>query len=455
MEEKQFVDILFTKENLARVLDNLKEGIIAHDLKRRIFFFNSEAERVTGFSRDEVLGKDCHKALGIPFCGESCSFCNKVPLLIDAKKLLDTKECTVHFISRSGERKTIEISATLMRDSKNLIVGLLTSFRDITELIELKKQAQPIKGFDNIVGRDNKMQKLFQQIEDVADYDFPVHIYGETGTGKELVANAIHAKSRCSQGHFVPINCGALPEGLIESELFGHVKGAFSGAIKEKKGRFELADGGTIFLDEVAELGKPLQVKLLRFLQEGTFERVGGEKTFRVNVRVISATNKKLKKEVQKNNFREDLYYRLNVIPIHIPPLRERKTDIPLLTEYFLNQVNRNGKKEIKKFSDSAMAKMLDYSWPGNVRELQNTVQFSIVRTSGSVITEDDLPMELRQLDCFPVKRGSARKLDITSVQSALINSGGNKARAARQLDVGRATLYRFLSEHPEVVPDN
>jgi transcriptional regulator with PAS, ATPase and Fis domain len=344
-----------------------------------------------------------------------------------------------------------------MRDSKGLVVGLLTSFRDITELMELKAQAQPKKGFGNIVGRDSKMLKLFQQIEDVADYDFPVHIYGETGTGKELVANAVHAKSPCSQGAFVPINCGALPEGLIESELFGHEKGAFSGAIKEKKGRFELADGGTIFLDEVAELGKPLQVKLLRFLQESTFERVGGEKTIRVNVRVISATNKNLKKEVQKNNFREDLYYRLNVIPIHIPPLREHKTDIPLLTEYFLNQVNLGDKKPAKKFSDSAMARMLDYSWPGNVRELQNTVQFSIVRTSGSVITEDDLPLELRQLDCFPVKRGSGttRKLDITSVHKALIDSGGNKARAARQLDVGRATLYRFLSEHPEAEPDS
>jgi transcriptional regulator with PAS, ATPase and Fis domain len=298
------------------------------------------------------------------------------------------------------------------------------------------------------------MLTVFQQIEDVADYDFPVHIYGETGTGKELVANAIHIKSQCSQGPFVPINCGALPEGLIESELFGHVKGAFSGAIKEKKGRFELADGGTIFLDEVAELGKTLQVKLLRFLQEGTFEKVGGEKTVRVNVRVISATNKNLKKEVQKNNFREDLYYRLNVIPIHIPPLKERKTDIPLLTEYFLNQINHNGKKPVKEFSDSAIARMLDYSWPGNVRELQNTVQFSIVRTSGSVITEDDLPLELRQLTCFPVKRGPARKLDISSVRSALITTGGNKARAARQLDVGRATLYRFLSEHPEAIPD-
>ncbi|MGD9212431.1 MAG: sigma 54-interacting transcriptional regulator, partial [Desulfobacteraceae bacterium] len=444
MADKPLVNILSTKENLARVLDNLKEGIIAHDLERRIFFFNSEAERVTGYHRNEVLGKDCHEAFGLPFCGDKCSFCGQPP------EPFDTKEYTIDLVSRSGEPKTLEFCATLMRNDNKQAVGVLACFRDITELVELKKLARPIKGFGNIIGRDNKMLKVYRQIDDVADYDFPVHIFGETGTGKELVANAVHAKSRCKDGPFVPINCGALPEGLIESELFGHVKGAFSGAIKDKRGRFELADGGTIFLDEVAELGKPLQVKLLRFLQEGTFEKVGGEKTVQVNVRVISATNKDLKKEVQKNNFRKDLYYRLNVIPIHIPPLRERKTDIPLLIESFLTQ-HHNKKNPPKRFSDAAMAKILDYGWPGNVRELQNAVQFSIVHTSGPIIQEDDLPLELRELACYPIKRGPSRKLDVAVVRDALIKTGGNKARAAKQLGVGRATLYRFLSEYPQV----
>ena len=200
----------------------------------------------------------------------------------------------------------------------------------------------------------------------MAQYDFPVHIYGETGTGKELVANAIHNESRRGGAPFVPINCGALPEGLIESELFGHVKGAFSGAIRDKKGRFELADGGTVFLDEVAELPKQLQVKLLRFLQEGTFEKVGGERTVSVNVRVISATNKDLKKEVQPNLFREDLFYRLNVIPILIPPLRERRNDVPLLAEHFLQQVYDRKQRVMPKMSDRALAQMMDYDWPGN-----------------------------------------------------------------------------------------
>ena len=295
------------------------------------------------------------------------------------------------------------------------------------------------------------MRSVFRQISDVAQYDFPVHISGETGTGKELVANAIHNESRRGGAPFVPINCGALPEGLIESELFGHVKGAFSGAIRDKKGRFELADGGTIFLDEVAELSKPLQVKLLRFLQEGTIEKVGGEGSATVNVRVISATNKDLKKEVQRNNFREDLYYRLNVIPIHIPPLRERKTDIPLLVNHFVEQVAKRNDQPLAKISDEAISLMLDYSWPGNVRELQNAVQFAIVKSGGRPITPSALPMELRELKNMANRRGPAKKLDAESVREALVEAGGNKAKAARLLGVGRATLYRFFDEHKDL----
>ena len=251
---------------------------------------------------------------------------------------------------------------------------------------------------------------------------------------------------------FVPVNCGALPEGLIESELFGHVKGAFSGAIRDKKGRFELADGGTVFLDEVAELTKPLQVKLLRFLQEGTLEKVGGERTTDVNVRVISATNKNLKKEVQRNNFREDLFYRLNVIPIDIPPLRDRKNDIPLLANHFLQKVTERSDHKPPRLTQSALSSMMEYAWPGNVRELQNAVQFSIVKCNNEIITADDLPMELRQYHNPASRRGPNKKLDAGAVQQALLKTGGNKARAARELGVGRATLYRFISEHPEAL---
>jgi len=446
MIERPLVDTIASRENLIRVLDNLKEGIIAHDMQRRIYFFNAEAERVTGYSRAEVLGNDCHDVFGEPFCGQRCSFCDGSAICVDRL------EYPLTITTKSGEQRQLDFTATMVRDDEDDCVGVVASFRDMTQVMELQRRSGEVTQFANIIGGDSKMQNVYQQITDVAQYDFPVHLFGETGTGKELVANAIHNESRRGGAPFVPINCGALPEGLIESELFGHVKGAFSGAIRDKKGRFELADGGTVFLDEAAELSKPLQVKLLRFLQENTFEKVGGEKTTDVNVRIISATNKDLKKEVQRNKFREDLYYRLNVIPIHIPPLRERKNDIPLLANHFLNKVAERSEQPSPQLTESALSVMMDYTWPGNVRELQNAVQFSIVRCNGELITADDLPMELRQFHNPAGRRGPSKKLNARAVQEALRTTGGNKARAARVLGVGRATLYRFINEHPEAV---
>jgi PAS domain S-box-containing protein len=439
------VDTIASRENLMRVLDNLKEGIIAHDLQRKIYLFNAEAERVTGYSREEVLGRDCHDVFEGPFCGSRCSFCEGGPICVDRL------EYPLALTTKGGEQRRVDFTATMVRDENDHCVGVVASFRDMTDLMELQRRSGEIVQFANIIGGDRKMVNVFQQIQDVAQYDFPVHLFGETGTGKELVANAIHNESRRGGAPFVPINCGALPEGLIESELFGHVKGAFSGAIRDKKGRFELADGGTVFLDEVAELSKPLQVKLLRFLQEGTFEKVGGEKTVDVNVRVISATNKDLKKEVRDNAFREDLFYRLNVIPIHIPPLRERKNDIPLLVNHFLKQVAKRSERPEPQLSEAALTIIMEYAWPGNVRELQNAVQFAFVKSKNLIITKEDLPLELRQVrQPGSSRRGPFKKLDVQTVRSALNKTGGNKARAARELGVGRATLYRFISENPE-----
>jgi PAS domain S-box-containing protein len=444
MSDHTLVEKIASRENLTRVLDNLKEGIIAHDMNRHIFFFNAEAERVTGYSRNEVLGRDCHDVFEGRFCGQRCSFCDGQPVLVDRI------EYPLTINTKTGEQRRVEFTATMIRNDSDAFVGVVASFRDMTELLELQRRSGDTAGFANIIGGDRKMRMVYQQIVDVAEYDFPVHLFGETGTGKELVAGAIHNQSRRGGAPFVPINCGALPEGLIESELFGHVKGAFSGAIRDKKGRFELADGGTVFLDEVAELTKPLQVKLLRFLQEGTFEKVGGERTISVDVRVISATNKNLKKEVRNNHFREDLFYRLNVIPIHIPPLRERRTDIPLLADHFLAQVAQISGNPVPRIAEDALSAMMDYAWPGNVRELQNAVQFAIVRCSGEVITTRDLPLELQQVSGTALRRGPSRKLDTRTVRRALIKTGGNKARAARELGVGRATLYRFIGDHPE-----
>jgi len=445
MSDFSLENLVCHQDNLENILDNLKEGIIAHDMHRRIFFFNTEAEHITGYSRQEVLGRDCHEAFGTPFCGERCVFCDDTP------EPTDKSEYTLNLTTKAGEHRRVEMTVTSMKNGNGQFTGVLASFKDITTLFSLQMKAGELTSFGNIIGQDSKMLDIFKQIREVAGYDYPVHIYGETGTGKELISNAVHNESARAGGPFVPINCGALPEGLIESELFGHVKGAFSGAIRDKKGRFELADGGTVFLDEIAELSNNMQVRLLRFLQEGMFERVGGEQTTTVNVRVISATNKELKKAVKQDKFRDDLYYRLNVIPIRLPPLRDRKIDIPLLVEHFLREAGERYHRTPPKVSSKAMSLMLDYRWPGNVRELQNAIQFAFVKCRGKTIAAADLPLELRDIENICIRRGPSRKLTLEGVRSTLIKTGGNKAKAAKLLGVGRATLYRFLGEYPEL----
>jgi sigma-54 dependent transcriptional regulator, acetoin dehydrogenase operon transcriptional activator AcoR len=416
------------------------EGIIAHDTKRRIQFFNRAAERITGYQREEVLGRDCHRVFGAPFCGERCSFCEGPP---DAWQDL---EYPLNIQAKSGEMRRIEMRVTGMKDKSGTFAGVIAAIRDVTDLLDLQIELGRLTGFSGIIGKDHKMLQIFKQIRDLAATDYPIHIMGETGTGKELVAAAIHNEGRRRGEPFVPINCGALPEGVLESELFGHVRGAFTGALRDKKGRFELADGGTVFLDEVADLPKAVQGKLLRVLQEGTFERLGGEETVSVNVRLISATNRDLKQAVEQKLFREDLYYRINVVPLRLPPLRERKNDIPLLVRHFLTKAVDEGQK-YRDISSEALSVMLDYPWPGNIRELQSAIRFSLVRAKGSVIKVDDLPIELRNWQGTRVCKGPSRKLDEDAVRSALARTGGNKAKAARLLGVGRATLYRFLND--------
>jgi len=319
-----------------------------------------------------------------------------------------------------------------------------------------------------IISRDARMLETFETIKELAQHRVPVLVQGESGTGKELVARAVHMEGPRANQPFVPVNCGALPEGLLESELFGHVRGAFTGAIRNKKGRFELADGGTLFLDEVADLPKLLQVKLLRALQEGKFERVGDERTLSVDVRIISAANRDLAAEVVAGNFREDLYYRLKVVPIELPPLRDRKTDIPLLAEHFLELAAQEGYRS-KGLSRDALAQLIDYRWPGNVRELQSLVYYTLIKARGGQILPRHLPPELREstpselsvsteIPAFedpgafavaPAPRKGRAKLDLEAVRRALEQTDGNKVRAAKLLGVGRATLYRFLDKNP------
>ena len=427
-----------SRQNLEHILDHLQEGIIGHGQDRKIFYFNRAAEVITGYAKAEVLGKDCYEAFGAPFCGSHCSFCGAPP------QTWTRISYPINIVTKAGEPRQLRMSVVGMTDEQGGLIGVLASFQDITSLAGLKLWTEEFPGFAGLVGRDPKMVQIFKQIKMLAVNDYAVLITGETGTGKELVAAAIHSESQRSRGPFVPVNCGALPEGVVESEIFGHVKGAFSGAIRDKKGRFELAHGGTIFLDEVAELPKAMQVKLLRVLESGAFERVGGEKTVTVDVRVISATNRDLKREVEKGNFRQDLFYRLNVVPMQLPPLRERRDDIPLLVEHFLSLAASRG-QQTARFAPAALALMRQYAWPGNVRELQNVVHYALARGGGELIGPADLPPEVRQGSPKP---GPAPKLEAQAVQAALGQCGGNKAKAARLLGVGRATLYRFLRSH-------
>lgn len=435
------------KSNTDNILNSLSEGIFAHDLNRRIFYFSTKASELTGLSPEDVMGKDCHDIFTGGLCSDNCAFCGSGTV-----SPFDQKRYPIAFSNKKGKRKECELTVVPLKDESGKIYGVAASLKDNSELNILKIRNRELQSFRGIIGNDPQMIEVFQQIKDVADYNFPVHISGETGTGKELVAAAIHNESQRRNKPFVPVNCGALPESLIESELFGHVKGAFSGAVKDKKGRFELAEGGTIFLDEIGELSKDLQVKLLRFLQESTFEKVGGEKTITADVRVISATNRNLKKEVQNSKFREDVYYRLNVIPVVLPPLRSKKNDIPLLVKHFLDKISETHHGKVPDFSQDALSVMMQYNFPGNVRELENAVQYAIVRSRGKTIMPEHLPMEFSGMNSdFTSKRGPAKKLTLESVEEALGKAGGNKSKAARILGVGRATLYRFFDENPEI----
>jgi transcriptional regulator with PAS, ATPase and Fis domain len=322
---------------------------------------------------------------------------------------------------------------------------------DLTELVTLRSRLESRAELEGMVGKDPGMRELFETIREVADSPAPVLVLGESGTGKEMVAKAIHNQSARATGHFVAVNCGALPEGLLESELFGHVKGAFTGAIRDKKGRFELADKGTLFLDEIAELSLPMQVKLLRVLQDGSFNRVGDEVTRRADVRLICATNRDLRREVAAGRFREDLYYRLAVVPIQVPPLRERPADIPVLADHLLSRIAEEHGRELARPAPEALALLIDHRWPGNVRELGNVLEYAFIKSKGGVIAPEHLPPALRALAGKQTpKNRRRRKLDRQAVERALERTDGNKVMAAKQLGVSRATLYRFFDSEED-----
>lgn len=445
----------------------LEDGLVAHDDYRRIFLFNDAAAKITEIPKEKVLGRDCHEIFppnGL--CGSHCRF-KEGPSFVKEKV-----QYNVPVVDGNGRDKMLRVSAKPLCFEGDTPKGALALINDVTEIEELRFQQSKKKNFHGIIAASGKMNEIFATIRSVATSDYPVYISGESGTGKELAARAIHKESRRSEGPFVPINCGALPENILESELFGHVRGAFTGAIREKSGRFELANNGTLFLDEVGELTSAFQVKLLRVLQEKQFEKVGGESSIKADVRIVCATNRDLQKMVDQGKFREDLFYRLCVVPIKLPPLRDRIEDLPHLVNHIIEEIISENMDKKLVISPETMDVMMSYDWPGNIRQLINVIQFASIRSNGTEVKPQHLPPEIhnsiaankkdepkknpsafnpatqKTQNQSPAKARRKRKLNIESVQQALNETQGNKKQAAKVLGVGRATLYRFLGDN-------
>lgn len=434
--------ILQSRLTFSSLLENLTDGVMAHDLDRRIYYFNQAAQKITGYPHQEVIGLDCHDVFPGRFCGGDCSFCEGGTETISRVRYPHT------FTRKDKAKRNLEMSVVTVYTPQGEVTGALVIFRDMTEMIQVRQKLEESRGFHGIIGHHPLMQKVFDSIQELADVNVPILIQGESGTGKEMVATALHQLSKRSSGPFVPINCGALPEGTLESELFGHVKGAFTGAIRDKKGRFELAEGGTLFLDEIGEITPKMQVRLLRVIQEKSFIPVGGERNIHVDVRIICATNKDMKLLTRQGLFREDLYYRLAVVPITLPSLRERSSDIPLLTEHFIEKFTTDTGIQSKEITAEAIAVLTRYKWPGNVRELRNAVQYAMIKCSSKAIELRHLPSELIESAGMPARTGPGRpqKVYLELVITALKECDGNKAKAARRLGISRTSLYRYLA---------
>lgn len=442
-----------TKHDLQAILDSLSEGIVTLDDEGTVIGVNSAACDILEISKEEAVQAGCPSLLGDDLCAPGSE------LRTSIRHRHPIREYEVEITTLAGKRKTIALRTEVLRDGNDRARGGVIIFRDISEIATLRRHLGERYQLYNIVGKSKQMQDMFNLLEEVADSDATVLIEGESGTGKELVARACHYLSARGAGPFVAVNCSALAESLLESELFGHVRGAFTGAIRDKMGRFEAANGGSIFLDEMGEVPPAIQVKLLRVLQERVIERVGEDKATPVDIRVIAATNHPLNDLVASGRFREDLYYRLRVVPIRLPPLRERRDDIAVLAQHFIDRFREKTKRPIEGLDEGALALMLDYRWPGNVRELENAVEYAFVKARRGLIQAIHLPPELIQMSAsvtpLPesasprIPRRTTRRADLTPemLRRTLERTGWNVARTARQLNTTRNTIYQRVAE--------
>lgn len=427
------------RSNLEAIFRSVKDPIITMDKDAAIIEINEAAVDMCGFPRDAIGMKFSALTKG---CNGTCA--EFLEEAIRRKEHIEASRIECHPLG--GPRKVISLSAFPLLDSQNVFKGVVMVFRDETRLDNLERELKSHRQVHRLVGKSVEMQKVYSLIEALANRQTTVLISGESGTGKELVAEALHSEGDRRHKPLVKVNCSALPEDLLESELFGHVKGAFTGAFQERIGRFHRAHGGTIFLDEVGDLPTKIQGKLLRVLQEREFERVGESTPIKVDVRVIAATNKNLREKVKRGEFREDLYYRLKVVEITMPPLRDRRDDIPPLVDHFRRRFNAIFGKEIEAVSNDVMKAFLDYHWPGNVRQLEHTIEHAFVLCRNRTITLDDLPGDLFGSPGGWVGASAAVEDDeAAAILEALEKAGWNKAKAARLLGINRATLYRKM----------
>jgi len=434
------------------ILESISDGVFTVDLEWCITSFNRAAEDITGVSRIEAIGRPCSEVFRSNMCGETCSLQQTVKT---GKPVIGKSG---YIINADGRRIPISISTAELRDSDGCLVGAAETFRDLSEIESLRSELEGKFQVGELTSRSHLMLRLFEVLPAIAASPSTVLILGETGTGKELMARALHSLSPRKQEPFIAVNCGALPDSLLESELFGYKVGAFTGAIKDKPGRFALAKGGTLFLDEIGEVSPALQVRLLRVLQERTYEPLGATNTEIADVRIIVATNKDLAEQMRKGLFREDLYYRVNVVRVELPPLRRRMEDLPLLVEQCIQRLNRLQKRNVQGIATEALSLLMAHDWPGNIRELENAIEHAFILCSSGKIGLGHLPESLTARDGMAGTDADIRSahniLDVQAILAALERTAFNRLAAAKELGIHKTTLFRKMKRLNISLPD-
>ena len=429
------------------ILDSIADGVFTIDNEKNVTSFNKAAEKITGISKEHAIGQKCFDVLHANICQTACVL---EKTLKTGKEIIDLP---IIVINSEGKTIPVSISTAVLKDKKGEIIGGVETFRDLSSIEELRKEISKRYTFEDIISKNHEIQKIFDVLPDIAESDSTVLIQGASGSGKELFARAIHNLSHRKEKPYIIVNCGALPDTLLESELFGYLKGAFTDAKGDKPGRFALAEKGTLFLDEIAELSTALQVKLLRVLQQKEYEPLGATFPIKANVRIIAATNQELSQLLARGTFREDLYYRLNVIKIELPPLAERREDIPLLVDHFINQFNLKKGKKIIGMPHHVLNVLMKYEFPGNVRELENIIEHAFVLCHGSQIEIEHLPKEFIEKfeeDKTSNKKSAGRLKEAENVLiiDALKRYAGNRSKAAEELGIDKSTLWRKIKKY-------